>query len=53
MKINDIQKCNLHGGDYLCIINILYTKEDLEKLGLESVEDIDRYIHEKLNENKA
>ena len=53
MKINDIQKCNLHGGDYLCLINVLYTKEDLEKLGLKSVEDIDRYIHEKLNENKA
>ena len=53
MGINKIQICNLHGGDCICLVSIIYSKEDLEKLGLKSDDDIDEYIKSKFIEEKA
>ena len=48
MEINKIDKCKLYGDDYIININIIYTKEDLEKLNLKTEEKIDNYIKDRL-----
>ena len=48
-KINRIDICPLYGGDYIVSINVLYTKEKLDKLDIKTKEDIIKYINNKLS----
>jgi len=48
MKINKINKCKLHDDDYIINVSMIYTKEDLKKLNLNTEEQIDNYIKDRL-----
>ncbi len=49
MKPNNIIMCPLYGGDYIVSVNISMTKDELQKIGLKTREEIEEYIKKKLD----
>ena len=52
-KINKIDVCPLDGGDYIVSINVLYTNDELKKLGIKTKKDIVKYINNKLDQENS
>jgi hypothetical protein len=48
MKIYKIQQSKLHGDDCIINISVLYTKDELEDMDLNTEEEINNYIKDKL-----
>jgi hypothetical protein len=48
MEIYNIKKSKLYGDDCIITISMLYTKEDLEKMNLNTEEEINDYIKDRL-----
>tara|TARA_Y100001963_G_scaffold159832_1_gene265557 strand:- start:3484 stop:3651 length:168 start_codon:yes stop_codon:yes gene_type:complete len=44
-----IELCPLLGGDYIVSLNLVYSKKELDKLGIITEEDIKKYIKKKLD----
>tara|TARA_Y100001963_G_C6647730_1_gene384160 strand:- start:633 stop:818 length:186 start_codon:yes stop_codon:yes gene_type:complete len=49
----EIDLCPLFGGDYIVSVNLLYTKEKLNELGIKTENDIINHITNKLDQENS
>ena len=52
-KINKIDVCPLHDGDYIVSVNLWYDKNELNRLNIKTKDDMIKYINNKLDQENS